>query len=43
MKCIFRGVKINIEAYKESASASCGNGSGIVLVAKTTTGCVLGN
>jgi len=42
-KCpALRGVSINIETYKESHNAAAGNGSGIVLVAKTSTGCVLG-
>jgi len=36
------GVDINIETYKEAAHASHGNGSGIVLVAHTSTGCVMG-
>lgn len=36
------GVRINIETYKEAQNASYGNGSGIVLVAKTSTGCILG-
>jgi len=36
------GVDINIETYKEAAHASFGNGSGIVIVAKTSTGCILG-
>jgi len=39
---VLSGVRINIETYKEAANASFGNGSGIVLVAKTSTGCVLG-
>ena len=38
-----RGVKVNIETYKETPAAAFGNGSGIVVVAKTSTGCVLGN
>ena len=37
-----RQAKINIETYKEAANAANGNGSGIVLIAKTSTGCVLG-
>jgi len=37
-----RGVKVNIETYKESPNAAFGNGSGIVVVARTSTGCVLG-
>jgi len=37
-----RGVKVNIETYKETPAAAFGNGSGIVIVAKTSTGCVLG-
>ena len=40
---IFRGLKVNIETYKESPNAAFGNGSGIVVVARTSTGCVLGN
>ena len=39
---LYRGVSINIETYKEAADAAAGNGSGIVLIAKTSTGCVLG-
>jgi hypothetical protein len=33
---------VDIEAYKESAHAAFGNGSGIVIVGRTTTGCILG-
>ncbi len=36
------GVRVDIESYKESNHAAFGNGSGIVLVARTSTGCVLG-
>jgi len=36
------GVQVNIETYKESPHSSFGNGSGIVIVAKTSTGCILG-
>jgi len=37
-----KGVPINIETYKEDSSCAPSSGSGIVLVAKTSTGCVLG-
>ncbi|KAK7084175.1 hypothetical protein SK128_015348 [Halocaridina rubra] len=37
-----RNVVINIERIKESPEKAVGNGSGIVLWAETTTGCVLG-
>jgi hypothetical protein len=36
------GIRVDIESYKESNHAAFGNGSGIVLVARTSTGCVLG-
>jgi len=39
---VLEGVDINIETYKEAAQSSFGNGSGIVIVAKTSTGCILG-
>jgi RNA 3'-terminal phosphate cyclase (RTC), insert domain len=39
---MFVGVRIDIEAYKESPHAAFGNGSGIVIVARTSTGCILG-
>jgi len=39
---LLRDVNIDIETYKEDPSAAFGNGSGIVLLATTTTGCVLG-
>ncbi|XP_049788249.1 RNA 3'-terminal phosphate cyclase [Schistocerca cancellata] len=38
----FKGVEINIEAYKEREEDAVGNGSGINIVAETTTGCILG-
>eukprot|EP00088_Acartia_fossae_P064706 TRINITY_DN7971_c0_g2_i1.p1 TRINITY_DN7971_c0_g2~~TRINITY_DN7971_c0_g2_i1.p1 ORF type:complete len:368 (+),score=50.44 TRINITY_DN7971_c0_g2_i1:28-1131(+) len=37
-----RGLRVNIETYKEAPNAAFGNGSGIVVVAKTSTGCLLG-
>merc|ERR1719483_399182 len=37
-----RGVPVNIETYKEDSSSAPYSGSGIVLVAKTSTGCILG-
>jgi len=37
-----RGVPVRIETYKEDASCAPHSGSGIVLVAKTSTGCILG-
>lgn len=37
-----RGVPINIERIKEQPGRAVGNGSGIVLWAETTTGCILG-
>ena len=36
------GVPLNIETYKESPGAAACNGSGLVEVAVTSTGCVLG-
>ena len=36
------GVRLDIETYKESGHAAYGNGSGIVIVARTSTGCILG-
>lgn len=39
---LLKNVDIDIETYKEDARAATGNGSGIVLVATTTTGCVVG-
>ena len=36
------GVDINIQTYKEDSQCGPRNGSGIVLVVKTSTGCVLG-
>jgi len=38
----FRGVSVNIETYKETSNAAFGNGSGIVVIVKTSTGCILG-
>jgi len=37
-----RGVPVSIETYKEDSSCAPHSGSGIVLVAKTSTGCILG-
>eukprot|EP00092_Neocalanus_flemingeri_P019123 GFUD01020714.1.p1 GENE.GFUD01020714.1~~GFUD01020714.1.p1 ORF type:complete len:405 (+),score=120.76 GFUD01020714.1:115-1329(+) len=37
-----RGVPVNIETYKEDSGSAPHSGSGIVLVAKTSTGCILG-
>ena len=37
-----QNIPINIETYKESRDCCQSNGSGIVLVAKTSTGCILG-
>jgi len=37
-----RGVPVRIETYKEDASCAPHSGSGIVLLAKTSTGCILG-
>jgi len=37
-----RGVPVNIETYKEDYNSAPNSGSGIVLVAKTSTGCILG-
>ena len=36
------GVRLDIETYKESGHAAYGNGSGSVIVARTSTGCILG-
>lgn len=36
-------IKINIERYKERPEMAIGNGSGIILVAETTTGCIIGS
>ena len=37
-----KGVEVEIQTYKEDSACSPRNGSGIVLVARTSTGCVLG-
>jgi len=37
-----KNVKIDVETYKEDKDCCPHNGSGIVLVASTTTGCILG-
>lgn len=37
-----KGVDIKVQTYKEDPDCSPRNGSGIVLVARTSTGCVLG-
>jgi len=37
-----KGVRIDIESYKEDVETARDTGSGIVLVARTSTGCVLG-
>ena len=37
-----KNIQIDIETYKEDRDCCPSNGSGIVLVAKTTTGCILG-
>jgi len=37
-----RGVPVNIETYKEDPGCAPNSGSGIVLVAKTSTGCIVG-
>jgi RNA 3'-terminal phosphate cyclase (ATP) len=37
-----RGVPVRIETYKEDTSCAPHSGSGIVLLAKTSTGCILG-
>jgi len=40
--CAIKGVSVDIETYKEDFSCVSHSGSGIVLVAKTSTGCILG-
>ena len=37
-----RGVPVRIETYKEDTSSAPHSGSGIVLLARTSTGCILG-
>jgi len=37
-----KNIPVNIETYKEDYRSASHSGSGIVLVAKTTTGCILG-
>ena len=37
-----QGVNVDIETYREEHGAAAGSGCGIVLVAKTSSGCVLG-
>jgi len=37
-----RGIEVGIETYKEDTATAQGSGSGIVLVARTSTGCILG-
>lgn len=37
-----RGINPQIESYKEDSNAAVGTGSGIVVVARTSTGCILG-
>ncbi|XP_071484413.1 RNA 3'-terminal phosphate cyclase-like [Diadema antillarum] len=39
IKKAYPGTSVNIETVQESAGAAVGNGSGIMLVAETTTGC----
>lgn len=37
-----QGVSVDIQTYREDQGAAAGSGSGIVLVARTTSGCILG-
>ncbi|CAL1276922.1 unnamed protein product [Larinioides sclopetarius] len=42
LRSTFRNININVERVKEPAHLAVGNGSGIALVAKTETGCLIG-